>query len=187
MMNPALQNLEAPLSLQPLVENPTLLEAGLELIDVALRLTPGVVLDLLMVDRSARPVVVLGEGSGGAEALLGRSVCVLADVRRMWHLLDRLFPQKGLTFGTDPRIVLIARRFSDSLHGAADLLGPLAIEMVEAREIVVDGTPRLVLLRVGADPTTGSQRQSNGTPESSGARGDAAGRGALLEEKKNRS
>ncbi len=121
---------EFSLSLERLADAPESLERGLKVLDVGLRLAPGFVLDLVLADRDSRPVVVLGEGNGGAEALLGRGVCVLAEVRRTWHLLDRLFPQEGVTFGADPRLVLVARRFSDALHGAVDLLAPLAIELV---------------------------------------------------------
>jgi hypothetical protein len=141
---------EVPLfSLQGLAEEPAILERGLRVIDVGLRLAPGCILDLVLVDRASRPVVVLGEGSGGPDALLGRAVAVLAEVRRMWSVLDRLFPQEGVTFGSDPRVILVARRFSDALHGAAELLAPLAVELVEAREIVVDGNKRIVVVRTG--------------------------------------
>jgi hypothetical protein len=141
---------EVPLfSLQGLAEEPAILERGLRVIDVGLRLAPGCTLDLVLVDRASRPVVVLGEGSGGPDALLGRAVAVLAEVRRMWSVLDRLFPQEGVTFGSDPRVILVARRFSDALHGAAELLAPLAVELVEAREIVVDGNKRIVVVRTG--------------------------------------
>ena len=146
---------EVPLfSLQGLAEEPAILERGLRVIDVGLRLAPGCVLDLVLVDRAARPVVVLGEGSGGPDALVGRAVAVLAEVRRMWSVLDRLFPQEGVTFGRDPRVILVARRFSDALHGAAELLAPLAVELVEAREIVVEGNKRLVVVRTGGAAVT---------------------------------
>lgn len=178
MLHPGSNDRDAALSLQALAEEPELLEPGLKVIDVGLRLTPGVELDLVLADREGRAVVVLGEGSGGADALLGRSLCVLADIRRMWHLLDRLFPSKGVTFGTDPRLVLVARRFSDALHGAVDLFGPLAIEMVEARDVVVDGTSRLVLFRVGGSgPATGRSGSAAGAsaPAGSATGGRATG------------
>ncbi|MBL8841259.1 MAG: hypothetical protein JNL90_06970 [Planctomycetes bacterium] len=180
MLHPGSNDRDAALSLQALAEEPELLEPGLKVIDVGLRLTPGVELDLVLADREGRAVVVLGEGSGGADALLGRSLCVLADIRRMWHLLDRLFPSKGVTFGTDPRLVLVARRFSDALHGAVDLFGPLAIEMVEARDVVVDGTSRLVLFRVGGTSAaaTGAAmgRSANSAAASAPGGGATSGR-----------
>jgi len=141
------------LSLQELAEDPERLERGLKVVDVGLRIAPGFALDLVLKDRASRPVVVLGEGSGGAEALLGRGVSVLAEIRRMWSLLDRIFPDEGITFGTDPRLILVARRFSDALHGAAELLAPLGIDLVEASEMTIDGVKRLVIVKVGGAPS----------------------------------
>jgi hypothetical protein len=166
MLHAASQDREVPLfSLQGLAEEPEILERGLRVIDVGLRIAPGFVLDLVLLDRSSRPVIVLGEGNGGPEALLGRGVCMLAEVRRMWSVLDRIYPQEGVTFGSDPRLVLVARRFSDALHGAVELLTPLAIELVEAREVTIDGVKRVVVMRVGGKaPAGATSPQDNGAP-----------------------
>jgi hypothetical protein len=175
MLHAASQDREVPLfSLQGLAEEPELLERGLKVVDVGLRLAPGFVLDLILVDRTSRPVVVLGEGSGGPEALLGRGVCVLAEVRRMWSLLDRVFTQEGVTFGADPRLILVARRFSDALHGAADLLAPLAIELVEAREVTIEGVKRIVAVRVGGAPPSAAPQAGAPPPPENGAPAHAA-------------
>jgi hypothetical protein len=178
VMAEAVADREVPLfSLQGLAEEPALLERGLRVIDVGLRLAPGIVLDLVLADRASRPVVVPGESSDGPEALLGRAVGVLAEVRRMWSVLDRLFPQEGVTFGSDPRLILVARRFSDALHGAAELLAPLAIELVEAREIVVEGNKRLVVVRAGGAAVTAN---ANASPASGAAANATAENGAPL-------
>lgn len=172
---------EVPLfSLQALAEEPALLERGLRVLDVGLRLAPGCALDLVLVDRAARPVVVLGEGTAGPDALIGRAIAVLAEVRRMWSVLDRLFPQDGVTFGSDPRVVLVARRFSDALHGAAELLASLAIELVEAREIVVEGRKRLVVVRTGGAAVTVAATASEAAGAAAAAPPAAAENGAPL-------
>jgi hypothetical protein len=162
VMAEATADREVPLfSLQGLAEEPALLERGLRVIDVGLRLAPGIVLDLVLADRASRPVGVL------------------AEVRRMWSVLDRLFPQEGVTFGSDPRLILVARRFSDALHGAAELLAPLAIELVEAREIVVEGNKRLVVVRAGGAAVT-ANANANASPASGAAANATAENGAPL-------
>ena len=44
-----------------LAEEPEVLERGLMLLEVGLRLTPDLVLDALFKDRTSRPVIALGE------------------------------------------------------------------------------------------------------------------------------
>jgi hypothetical protein len=149
------------LSLQGFAEEPQGLERGLRVLDVALRLSPWCVVDLVLRDQASRPVVVLGEGNDGPEALLGRAVCVLAEVRRMRDLLGRLFRQEGVSFAADPRVILVARRFSDALLAARDLLASMAIELVEAHEVPIDGTSRLVVVRAGGAGATGAPPASD--------------------------
>ncbi len=149
MLHGASQDRAVPLSLQGFVEEPQGLEPGLKVVDVGLRLAPGLALDLLLRDSSSRPVVVLGEGDGGAEALLGRAVGVLAEVRRSRELLDRLFRKEGVSFGSDARVILVARRFPDALLAARDLLAPLMVELVEVHELPLEGSNRLVVVRAG--------------------------------------
>jgi hypothetical protein len=156
MLQAASQVRGIPLSLKDLAEEPQGLERGLRVLDVGLRLAPGIVLDVLLRDQASRPVVVLGEGSDGSEALLGRALCVLAEVRRMRDLLERLFRQEGVTFGADPRMILVARRFSDALLSAPDLFGAVRLELVEAHEVPVDGQNRLVVVRAGGAAKTGA-------------------------------
>jgi len=151
----------SPLSLQGFAEEPQGLERGLKVLDVALRLSPTCVADLVLRDQASRPVVVLGEGSDGPEALLGRAFGVLAEVRRMRDLLGRLFRQEGVSFAADPRVILVARRFSDALLAARDLLGPTGIELVEAHEVPIDGTHRLVVVRAGGASATGAPPASD--------------------------
>jgi hypothetical protein len=173
MLQAASQGRGIPLSLQDLADEPQTLERGLSVLDVGLRLGPGLVLDLVLRDSGSRPVVVLGEGNDGVEALLGRAVCAVAEVRRMRDLLERLFKQEGVSFGEDPRVILVARRFSDALLAAADLLGAWRIELVEAHEVERDGSRRLVVVRAGGatrhvaspapDPSSRPKPAANGT------------------------
>ena len=161
MLQAGSQVRESPLSLQGLAEEPQGLERGLKVLDVALRLSPTCVADLVLRDQSSRPVVVLGEGNDGPEALLGRAFGLLAEVRRMRDLLGRLFRQEGVSFAADPRVILVARRFSDALLAARDLLAPSGIELVEAHEVPIDGTHRLVVVRAGGASATGAPPASD--------------------------
>jgi len=136
-------------SLRALASEPQRLERGLRLLDSGFRLTPDLVVDLWMQDSSARPVIVLGEGSDGEAALLGRALCVMAEVRRMRNLLERLFQQEGARFDQEPRMVLVATRFSDALLGARDRLATLAIELVEVHLATVEGEHRMVVVQAG--------------------------------------
>jgi hypothetical protein len=180
MLHAAAQDRAGPLPLQRLVEEPQELERGLKVLDVGLRLAPGLVVDLVLRDSASRPVVVLGEGEGGPEALLGRAICVLAEVRRMRDLLDRLFRQEGVSFGADPRVILVARRFSDALHSARDLLRPFTMELVEARELSVEGRSRLVVVRAGGGATIVAAPPAPDLPPSESGNGAAPPRETSL-------
>lgn len=135
--------------LRALASEPQRLERGLRLLDSGFRLTPELVVDLWMQDSSARPVIVLGEGSDGEAALLGRALCVMAEVRRMRNLLERLFQQEGVRFDQEPRMVLVATRFSDALLGASDRFATLAIELVEVHLATDEGEHRMVVVQAG--------------------------------------
>lgn len=132
-----------------LAVEPQALGRGLRLLETNFRLTPELVVDAWMQEPSGRPVVVLGEGNGGAAALLGRAWCVIAEVRRMRSLLERLFRQEGTRFDVDPRVIVVAPRFSDALLGVRDRLATCAIDLVEATVAEFDGTPRLVSVPAG--------------------------------------
>lgn len=135
-----------------LAEAPESLERGLKVLDVGLRLTPGLVLDLVLKDATSRPVIALGEGADGVPALLGRAVCVLAEVRRMRGLLEKLFRADAVSFAEDPRIVLCARRVPDALVEAGGWFKSLGIEFAETRALPVQGENRLVVVRAGGAP-----------------------------------
>jgi len=156
MLQAASQVGGTPLPLRSLADEPQGLERGLRVLEVGLRLAPGIVLDLVCTDPSSRPVVVLGEGSDGPLALFGRAVSVLAEARRMRDLLERLFRQEGVSFGSDPRVILVARRFPDALLAAPDLLAPCGVELAEAHEVPWDGTNRLVVVRAGGAAPAGA-------------------------------
>jgi hypothetical protein len=125
---------------------------------------------LVLKDRASRPVVVMGEAAGGPEELLGRGLNALAEIRRLWSLLDRIYAEEGVTFGTDPRLFLVAHRFSDALHGASEMLGTMGIELVEAREMTIDGTKRLVIVKIGAGTAGGPSENGGAAGRATGAR-----------------
>lgn len=135
-----------------LAEAPESLERGLKVLDIGLRLTPLLVLDLVLKDATSRLVIALGEGADGVPALLGRAVCVLAEVRRMRGLLEKLFRADAVSFAEDPRIVLCARRVPDALVEAGDWFRSLGIELAETRALPVEGENRLVVVRAGGEP-----------------------------------
>jgi hypothetical protein len=132
-----------------LAEEPQALRTGLRLLEANFRLTAELVVDAWMQEPSGRPVVVLGEGSGGEAALIGRAWCAIAEVRRMRNLLERLFRQEGTWFDADPRVIVVARRFSDALLGMRDRLAACAIDLVEATIAAIDGKHHLVVIPAG--------------------------------------
>src|SRR5262245_35734109 len=131
---------------------PESLERGLKVLDIGLRLTPELVLDLVLKDATSRPVIALGEGADGVPALLGRAVCVLAEVRRMRGLLEKLFRADAVSFAEDPRVVLCVRRVPDALIEAGGWFQSLGIELAETRALPVQGENRLVVVRAGGEP-----------------------------------
>jgi hypothetical protein len=135
-----------------LAEEPELLERGLKVLEVGLRLTPELLLDLVLKDATSRPVVALGEGADGVPGLLGRAMCVVAEVRRMRGLLEKLFRANAVSFAEDPRMVLCARRIPDALLEAGGWLQSLGIELAEMRSLPVQGENRLVVIRAGGGP-----------------------------------
>lgn len=151
MLQAGSQQREAGEALSRLAEQPELLERGLKVLDVGLRLTPELTLDLVLRDAASRPLIALGEGVDGIPALLGRAVCVLVEVRRMRGLLERLFRADGVSFAADPRVVLCIRRASDALLDSSDWLRSLGIELVETHTLPLQGVDRLVVVRAGGE------------------------------------
>lgn len=148
MLQAETQDREMSAVMRALAEGPQELERGMRLLDAGFRLTPELYVDLWLQDAGARLVIALGEGSGGETALLGRAWCVVSEVRRMRSLLERLFQRTGVTF-EQPRVVLVASRFSDVLMGAREELARSSIELVEARLLTDGGGHRLVVVRAG--------------------------------------
>jgi hypothetical protein len=151
-----------------LAEQPESLERGLKVLEVGLRLTPELILDLVLKDATSRPVIALGEGADGVPGLLGRAVCVLAEVRRMRGLLEKLFRADAVSFAADPRMVLCARRIPDALLDSGGWFQSLGIELAETRALPVQGENRLVVIRAGGGP--------QGTPPAKDSDGVAAPR-----------
>ncbi len=156
--------------LRLLAESPQELERGLSLLEASLRITPDCVVDLLFKHPSGRLVVALGESGEGVARLLGRAVTTLVEMRRMRSLLGRLFRQEGVSFDHDPRVIVVASRFSDALLDARDWLHAAGIELAEVRPVVVDGVLRVVVARevsrraepVRAEPVRPESGRSSG-------------------------
>ena len=79
MLQAESQDREMSALMRALAEEPQSLGRGLRLLEAGFRLTPELVVDAWMQDAAARPVIVLGEGSGGEAGLLGRWVGEAAD------------------------------------------------------------------------------------------------------------
>jgi hypothetical protein len=148
MLQAGSQQREAGDAISRLAEQPELLERGLKVLDVGLRLTPELTLDLVLRDAASRPLIALGEGVDGIPALLGRAVCVLVEVRRM-RGCSKLFRADGVSFAADPRVVLCIRRASDALLDSSDWLRSLGIELAETHTLPLQGVDRLVVVRAG--------------------------------------
>jgi hypothetical protein len=151
MLQAGSQHREAGEALSRLAEQPELLERGLKVLDVGLRLTPELTLDLVLKDAASRPLIALGEGVDGIPALLGRAVCVLVEVRRMRGLLEKLFRADAVSFAADPRVVLCVRRAPDALLDASGWLRSLGIELAETHTLPLQGVNRLVVVRAGGE------------------------------------
>jgi hypothetical protein len=179
MLQAGAQHREAGEALSRLAEQPELLERGLKVLDVGLRLTPELTLDLVLKDAASRPLIALGEGVDGIPALLGRAVCVLVEVRRMRGLLERLFRADGVSFAADPRVVLCVRRAPDALLDASGWLRSLGIELVETHTLPLQGVDRLVVVRAGGEsrgppPATDPPRSTATTKVTTPAKAAAA-------------
>jgi hypothetical protein len=156
MVQAAVRGIAWPGWVERLVESPQDVERGLARVDAGLRLGRDLVVDLLAKDATGRAVVVLVEDEDGVPALLGRGVAAIAHVRRMRELLDRLFQASGLSFGRDPRVVLLARRFDDALADAKEKLRELGLECREAQLATLDGATRLVVADSASASATSS-------------------------------
>ena len=173
MLQAETQDREMSVVMRALAEGPHELERGMRLLDAGFRLTPELFVDLWLQDASARLVIALGEGSGGETALLGRAWCVASEVRRMRSLLERVFQRAGVTF-EQPRVVLVATRFSDVLLGAREELARSSIELVEARLLTDGGAHRLVVVRAGGGSHAGAPPAPDLAPLRAGAPDPAA-------------
>jgi hypothetical protein len=151
MLQAGSQQRDAGDGISRLAEQPELLERGLKVLDVGLRLTPELTLDLVLKDATSRPLIALGEGADGVPALLGRAMCVFVEVRRMRGLLEKLFRADALSFAADPRVVLCVRRAPDALLEAGGWLRSLGIELVETHMLPFQGVDRLVVVRAGGE------------------------------------
>jgi len=161
---------EAQRTLQLLARQPELLEPGLTMLDVDLRLDQELWLDLLLRDGEGRPVVALF-CDAGLPAGLGRLAAVLAALVSGRWLLERLYGHNGLDAHQRPRFVLLSSRFADSEGPLLELLGGVDARLLEYTQASAsDGTPQTLLTELGpADEPVACA--------SSGAPAPAPGRG----------
>jgi hypothetical protein len=144
---------EAQRVLESLASRPALLEPGLTTIDTDLLLDEGLVLDLLLLDRRGRSVVVL-LGDPDLPAALGRMAAVLAALVRGRYFMDRLYRSAGLDGQLRPRFILLASRFQDPVTPLLDVLDGVDVRVLEyAQAVGADGTPQLLLKALGGAAT----------------------------------
>jgi hypothetical protein len=106
------------------------LERGLTLLARDVPLDDGVRIDALALDREGRPALVLVENDG-AEPLFLRGADALLAFRKARGLLARLLVTDGFE-EAEPRLVLVARRFSERDEARCRLLAAAAITCIEA-------------------------------------------------------
>lgn len=104
------------------------LEEGLELLKYEITIGKGTP-DFLCRDSGGR-IVIIEVKLHEDENILFQALRYYADVNKNRYAIAEIFSQKGIDTRQDPRIVLIAKRFSDNIR----LLGTLVVPNVELYE-----------------------------------------------------
>lgn len=110
-----------------------LVERGLTVVASCVPLLDDLVVDVLAEDPDGRVVLILTE-DGPADPLFERAARVVVAYRRTAPLLLRLYPNAAIDSRDSPRLILLARRFSDQ---AEDLLSVLRIPSLRFMECAV--------------------------------------------------
>jgi hypothetical protein len=118
-------------------------ERGIKVLARAVPLDEGVVIDAFALDVDRKPVLVLVEGGG--DDLHARAADALLAYRRSRVLLARLLSSESFDETIDPRLMLVARRFSDRIEARCRLLPGADTTLVEVA-IVDGGAGQQVLL-----------------------------------------
>ncbi len=125
-----------------------LVERGLEVIASSVPMPDGVLIDALVEDADGRIALLLVE-DGPAEPLLERAARAAVTFRRTAPLLARLYPNRDFDSRETPRMILIARRFSET---ARTLLSVLRVPRLRCLECtVVDGAGGVQLAILSSD------------------------------------
>ena len=104
------------------------LEEGLDLLKYEIAIGKGIP-DFLCRDSGGR-IVIIEVKLYEDENILFQALRYYADVNKNRYAIAEIFSQKGIDARQDPRIVLIAKRFSDDIR----LLGTLVVPNVELYE-----------------------------------------------------
>jgi hypothetical protein len=126
------------------------LESGLRVIDFEIPCAPCGEIDLLAVDRTNQLVIIDFELNAGDEILirgLGHfdwMVANLPNVRRM-------FRGQAINFSLEPRLFLVAPRFSSRLRYAARQIQRPRIDWIRYTGVEVSGQPGILLEALPAE------------------------------------
>jgi hypothetical protein len=102
------------------------LEEGLRVIDAGVHLEVGGTVDLVAVDR-CNQIVIIDVEPTASDALLLRGICHLDWFARNVPITRRMYPGFGIDFTSDPRVFLLAPRFSPVVLCAVRRVMPLRI------------------------------------------------------------
>ncbi len=127
------------------------LEDGLRVIDSAVPCSPFGEIDLLAVDRSNQLVIVDVETSC-VDGLLLRGVGQLEWVRRNIANVRRMYQGSVVNFSAQPRLFLVAPRFSPLLGSAVRQMTGPDINCVRYQGTDVSGWTGILLERVDREP-----------------------------------
>jgi len=105
------------------------LEEGFRVVDANLPLEVGGTVDLVAVDRGNQIVIIDVEPAQSDELLL-RGICHLDWFARNVPIARRMYAEYGIDFASEPRVFLIAPRFSPAMLCAVRRVAPLRIACV---------------------------------------------------------
>lgn len=133
------------------VDELSAVERGIRVLARAVPLEEGVTLDALALDADGKPVMVLMENG---EELHSRSVDALVAYRRSRSLLARWFAPDGFDETSDPRLMLVARRFCERTEARCRLLPGAGTTLVEAAVVEGPSGRQVLLLARGGERAT---------------------------------
>lgn len=127
-------------------------ERGIRVLARAMPLDEGVAIDALALDSDGKPVLVIIEN--GVDDLHARAADALLAYRRSRSLLARWFSSEALDESIDPRLMLIAHRFSDRVEARCRLLPGAGTTLVEVAIVQGAAGRQVLLLACGGERVT---------------------------------